>query len=153
MMSLVLLSLLASCNEDESVDVETQTLPRVWWQSVAPDVVVGPREFYAGRCSITMVDTATGASELIFEISQNPFKSCRNQQDALTYDGEYIVLDVCEISFGAGGCGRGRYRSMDYENWEEDIGITWINGEEYEAWRKLGSQSSTADSVKKVIRD
>lgn len=150
---LILLSLLASCHQGEVVDAKAPPSPEAWWRMVEPDIIIGTHEFYAGKCSITRVSSATGMSELIFEIPQNPFKTCRNRDSALTYDGEYIILDVCEMTIGAGGCGGGRYRSKDYENWEEDIGITWIKGEAYEAWRKLGSTSSTADSVKKIIRD
>lgn len=151
--SLFLLSLLASCNQVEVPDAKTSSSPEAWWHAVAPDIVIGPNEFYAGTCSITKVSTKTGASDLIFKVPKSPLTTCRNRDPALIYDDEYIILDVCEMTFGAGSCGGGRYRSKDYENWEEDIGITWIKGEAYEAWRKLGSTSSTADSVKKIIRD
>ena len=55
--------------------IDSVTSFAVWWETIVPDVVIGPREFYAG------------------------------------------------------GCGTGRYRNQQYENWEEDIDVTWIKGE------------------------
>lgn len=77
---------------------------------------------------------------------------CKARDQALTHDGKYIIFNVCEIAYGAGGCGGGRYRSKDNKNWEEYIGVTWLKGEQYEAWRKVGSTSSKADSIKKVVQ-
>ena len=95
-------------------------------------------------------------AEVIFKVPSRFLTRRTNSgrgQKPLDYDGEYIILRVCEFTVGAGGCGGESYRSADFENWEEHIGVTWINGEEYEAWRKVGSTSSKADSVKKVVRE
>ena len=142
-------TLILGCGE-----VETEPLPLPWWASVAPDIIIGNDEFYAGTCSITRV-THNGdvkTERVIFEVPYGFSATCHNN-GALQYDGEYIILNVCEMSFGAGGCSGGRYRSADFELWEEYIGVTWINSEEYEAWRKVGSTSSKADSVKKVVKE
>ncbi len=56
-------------------------------------------------------------------------------------------------TFGAGSWTGERFRSADFKSWEEYIGVTWVNSEEYEAWRKVGSTSSKADSRKKVVRE
>ncbi len=146
-------SLSTGCGEP---NVETVTSPSIipWWQSLEPDVKIGQDDFYAGTCSITQVSHAAGieTARVIFEIPSRMLKTCENR-GPLQFDGEYIILSVCEMSFGAGGCAGGRYRSADFELWEEYIGVTWINSEEHEAWRKVGSTSSKADSVKKVVRD
>lgn len=66
------------------------------------------------------------------------------------FGGDYWLLPTISL---VTCCGGGRYRSADFELWEEYIGVTWINSEEYEAWRKVGSTSSKADSVKKVVKE
>ena len=63
------------------------------------------------------------------------------------------MLYVDRQTAGAGSKTGERYRSENFTDWEEYIGITWVDGEEYEAWRKLGSTSSKADSRKKVVRE
>lgn len=136
------------------VEKKKEPIQIPWWKPLKPDVVIGQHEFYAGTCSITQV-TNTGnikTEKIIFEAPYSSFATCSNR-GPLQYDGEYIILDVCIMSFGAGGCGGGRYRSADFEQWEEHIGVTWINSEEYEAWRKVGSTSSKADSVKRVVKE
>lgn len=128
-------------------------LQMAWWEPLKPDVIIDNDEFYAGSCSITRVINNGGikTARVIFIVPDDYFTSCSDI--GLRYDGKYIILNVCEIRFGAGGCSGGRYRSADFVLWEEYIGVTWINSEEYEAWRKVGSTSSKADSVKKVIRE
>lgn len=153
-------ALLTGCEfyKSGSVESEKEVAPIAWWESLEPDVTINGDEFYAGTCSITRV-TGSGdekTAEVIFKVPSRLFTQCTNSgrgKKVLDYDGEYIILRVCEIAYGAGGCGGDSYRSADFENWEEHIGVTWINGEEYEAWRKVGSKSSKADSVKKVVRE
>lgn len=134
--------------------VERKPVQIPWWEPLKPDITIGNDEFYTGSCSITRVtnhgDVKT--ERVIFEVPYSFLATCHNR-DSLQYDGEYIILNVCEMTIGAGGCGRQRYRSADFKLWEEYIGVTWINSEEYEAWRKVGSTSSKADSVKKVVRE
>lgn len=153
-------ALLTGCDllERRSVEVEKQTAPAPWWEPLEPDVIIDGDEFYAGTCSITQVTDVDGVKtgEEIFKVPSRFLADCVNSgrgKEVLGYDGEYIILRVCQTTFGAGGCGGDSYRSADFENWEEHIGVTWINGEEYEAWRKVGSKSSKADSVKKVVRE
>lgn len=136
------------------VEVENEPVPTPWWADLEPDIILGNDEFYAGSCSITRVTNNSGVKtvNVIFEVPYSFLTTCTNI-GSLQYDGEYIILNVCKITFGAGGCGGGRYRSADFELWEEYIGVTWINSEEYEAWRKVGSTSSKADSVKKVVKE
>ena len=146
---LVFFTMLMGCNEAEKAPS-----PASWWEPLKPDVVIGNAEFYARNCSITQVVNNEGVktASVIFKVPYSLLATCENK-GPLQYDGEHIILSVCEMTFGAGGCGGGRYRSSDLENWEEYIGVTWINSEEYEAWRKVGSTASKADSVKKVVKD
>ena len=127
-------------------------MPVPWWESSKPDVVIGNDEFYTRHCAITQVTNKGGikTASVIFKVPYSLLATCENK-GPLQYDGEYIIFSVCEMTFGAGGCG-GRYRSSDFKLWEEYFGVTWINSEEYEAWRKVGSTSSKADSVKKVVK-
>jgi hypothetical protein len=138
-----------SCSEEEKV-----AAPVPWWEPLKPDVVIGNDEFYSRKCSITRVSNSEGSktANVIFKVPYSLLATCENK-GPLQYDGEFIILSVCEMSFGAGGCGGGRYRSSDFKLWEEYIGVTWINREEYEAWRKVGSNSPNADSVKRVVRE
>lgn len=147
-------TLLLGCGENSGGSVEVEPIQKTWWEPLKPDVIIGNDEFYAGICSVTQVTNSDGVKEgrVIFEVPYRLLATCNNR-GPLQYDGEYIILDVCQMSFGAGGCGGGRYRSADFELWEEYIGVTWINSEEYEAWRKVGSTSSKADSVKKVVKE
>ena len=128
-------------------------MPVPWWESSKPDVVIGNDEFYTRHCAITQVTNKDGikTASVIFKVPYSLLATCENK-GPLQYDGEYIIFSVCEMTFGAGGCGGGRYRSSDFKLWEEHFGVTWINSEEYEAWRKVGSTSSKADSVKKVVK-
>ncbi|OHY82775.1 hypothetical protein [Marinobacter sp. AC-23] len=153
-------ALLTGCDlfKSRTTEIEKEAEPIPWWEPLEPDVIIDGDEFYAGTCSITQV-TRSGnekTAKVIFKVPSRLFTRCTNSgrgEKPLDYDGEYIILRVCEFAIGAGGCGGESYRSADFENWEEHIGVTWINSEEYEAWRKVGSKSSKADSVKKVIRD
>jgi hypothetical protein len=125
-----------------------------------PDLIIDGNEFYAGKCSVSRVvnDDGVKKEQLIFEVPHRVFASCVNSRSGdngspLQYDGTYIILSVCQTTFCAGSCPGERYRNADFENREEHIGVTRINSEEYEAWRKVGSDSSKADSVKKVVRE
>lgn len=149
--------LFSGCNHEEPDNQQKAAAASPWWGPLEADVVIGTDEFYAGRCSITRVKHQNGvqSASVIFEVPYRLMAVCENSQidnKPLKYDGEYISLSVCQTVFGAGGCPKDMYRSADFENWEEYIGVTWIEGEEYEAWRKLGSTSTKADSVKKVVR-
>lgn len=130
-----------------------KTTEQQWWQKIKPNVQIGDFEYYAGDCAILQVNTTEGAAsaKTIFKVSTYGFSFCKNRATPLIYDGEFLIFSVCETDFGAGSCGGGRYRSADMTNWQEDIGITWIKGEQYEAWRNLGSTSSKADAVKKIV--
>ncbi|MEI8611762.1 hypothetical protein P4S70_24000 [Enterovibrio sp. Hal110] len=147
--------LLSGCEKHEADTPKEVSKPIPWWQPLEPGVVIGGYAFYAGKCAIVRVERidSTSPETTTFRVPSRPLASCENwkgEGEPLKHDGEYIILSVCQMSFGAGGCAVERYRSADFEHWEEHIGVTWINGEEYEAWRKLGSTSSKADSVKKV---
>ena len=146
---LTFFTMLLGCTEAEKAST-----PVSWWEPLKPDVVIGNDEFYGRNCAITQVSNKDGAktASVIFKVPYSLIATCNNK-GPLQYDGEYIILSVCEMTFGAGGCGGGRYRSADFENWEEYFGVTWIKSEEYEAWRKVGSTSSKADSVKKVVKE
>ncbi|PMN94298.1 hypothetical protein [Enterovibrio norvegicus] len=152
---LFLLAVLAGCGKHEADTPKEASKPIPWWQNLEPDVVIGTDAFYAGKCAIVRVEDidSTSPETTTFRVPSRPLASCENwtgEGEPLKHDGEYIILSVCQMSFGAGGCAVERYRSADFAHWEEHIGVTWINGEEYEAWRTLGSTSSKADSVKKV---
>ncbi|PML77270.1 hypothetical protein [Enterovibrio norvegicus] len=153
--SLFLLAVLAGCGKHEADPPKEVSNLTPWWQPLEPDVVIGGYAFYAGKCAIVRVEDidSTSPETTTFRVPSRPLASCENwkgEGEPLKHDGEFIILSVCHMSFGAGGCAVERYRSADFAHWEEHIGVTWINGEEYEAWRTLGSTSSKADSVKKV---
>ena len=76
---------------------------------------------------------------------------CTDKQSQLNFDGTYLTVKICRTTFGAGGCGVEKYRTKDFENWQEYIGITWLDSEQYEAWRQLGSNSSKADEITKIV--
>jgi len=117
---------------------------------------VGDLQYFSKGCSVFTIKQVAGKESLvnIFSVPKQFMGTCKNLEDGFSYDGEYIVLKVCQMAFGAGGCGGGRYRyrisnGNSGDHWEEYIGVTWRNGEEYEAWRRVGSTSSRADSIKK----
>lgn len=143
---------IAGCEQGD-VEVAAQEVePAPWWSSLPADVMVGDTAFYARSCSITQVETfnAVATAKVVFSVPNGLLSSCDNSDNPLTYDGKYLILEVCQVPFAAGGCAGGRYRSADLEHWEEYIGVTWIKREQYEAWRKLGSTSSKADFFKKL---
>ncbi|MEH6395216.1 hypothetical protein [Pseudoalteromonas sp.] len=129
-----------------------------WWASLEPDVVIENDEFYLKSCdSVTRVINNNGnkTARVILQIPFRLLTSCPNQLEnnsTLQFDGTYLTLTLCRTAIGAGGCAEERYRTRDFEHWQEYIGITWLNGEEYQAWRVLGSKSSKADEISKVIK-
>lgn len=128
-----------------------------WWESVQPILIDGD-SFYGRSCSVTQVstnDAGIKSGSVIFTVPSRLLTSCAKSKldkNYLEYDGQHIVLHVDRQTFGAGSRTGEKYRSSDFKSWEEYIGITWVDNEEYEAWRKLGSTSSKADSRKKVMR-
>lgn len=129
-----------------------------WWQQVQPIVIKGD-EFYGKSCSVSRVSDDSGieSETVIFKVPSRLLTYCaqsKPDKNYLEYDGEYIILNVDRQTAGAGSWTGERYRSADFESWQEYIGVTWVEGEEYEAWRALGSaSSSSADFRKKVARD
>ena len=152
-------SQITSCGGDKvtSKKAESSLLPNPWWQSVKPIVIDGG-EFYGRSCSVTRVshDAGIESGEIIFKVPSRLLTYCAKSapnKNYLEYDGVYIILHVDRQTAGAGSWTGERYRSRNFKSWEEYIGVTWVKGEEYEAWRKLGSTSSKADSRKKVVRE
>lgn len=90
---------------------------------------------------------------MILHVPNSLFSHCENVKNSsqLQYDGTYITLSICRTVISAGGCSTEHFRSADFTNWEEYIGITWLNNDEYTAWRTLDSTSSKADSITKVV--
>lgn len=129
-----------------------------WWASLEPDVVIDNDKFYLNGCdSVTRVINNKGdnAAHVILQIPFRLLTPCPNQSEnnsTLQFDGTYLTLALCRTTVGAGGCAKERYRTRDFEHWQEYIGTTWLNGEEYQAWRGLGSKSSKADEISKVIK-
>lgn len=154
-----LFSLLVGCSDDEKTDgpAEGAALEPSWWEQVQP-VTLGDEAFYGKPCSVTRVrdDLGIRSEELIFKVPSRLLTYCAKAQpdkNYLEYDGEYIILHVDRQTAGAGSWTGERFRSADFESWEEYIGVTWVKGEEHEAWRAVGSTSSVADSRKKVVRE
>ncbi|WP_028023340.1 hypothetical protein [Enterovibrio calviensis] len=148
-------SLLSGCENPEDKTRHEVQEPQPWWEAMEPNIVIDSDEFYAGKCSIVQVNITDGVvvDTVVFRAPSRPLATCKNWEgegEPLQHDVKFIILSVCQMAFGAGGCAVERYRSADLQHWEEHIGVTWIDGEEYEAWRTLGSTSSKADSVKKV---
>ncbi len=143
---------IAGCEQGDVEVAAEEVESAPWWSSLPADVIIGDAAFYARSCSITQVETlnAVATAKVVFSVPNGLLSSCDNSENPLTYDGKYLILNVCQVPFAAGGCAGGRYRSADLEHWEEYIGVTWIKREQYEAWRKLGSTSSKADFVKKL---
>tara|TARA_R110001606_G_scaffold395213_1_gene567084 strand:- start:85464 stop:85967 length:504 start_codon:yes stop_codon:yes gene_type:complete len=150
---------LLACNENEIAadEKEKESLSIPWWGSV-PAIVIGDKEFYGGTCSVTQVisnDDGIKSGSIIFSVPAKLFTYCSKNEpnkNYLEYDGEYIILHVDRQTAGAGSWTGERYRSADFKSWEEYIGVTWVDSEEYEAWRRLGSTSSKADSIKKIVK-
>ncbi|MBO1254835.1 hypothetical protein J3L16_03920 [Alteromonas sp. 5E99-2] len=132
--------------------VATQVEPyRPWWETLEPDAVVGEKNYYSRSCSLVELDTQSEhpLPETIFKPPIRLIASCRGSDLIINKNG-YLIFSVCRVDFGGGGCGKERYRSSDMVHWQEDIGTTWIKGEQYTAWRELGSTSSKADAVSRV---
>lgn len=148
-----------ACSDNKIVanENEKSPLPIPWWMSVEPIIIDG-EEFYGRSCSVTRVSYVAGikSGSVIFTVPSRAFTFCAKNEPGknhLEYDGEHIVLHVDRQTFGAGSWTGERYRSADFTSWEEYIGVTWVNGEEYEAWRMVGSTSSKSDSRKRVVRE
>lgn len=150
---------LTGCSENNGVRNKTEKVsaPIPWWESVDPITIDGDK-YYGKSCSVTRISDRVGSKyeQIIFEAPSRAFTYCAQSvpgKNYLGYDGEYIILHVDRQTLGAGAWTGERYRSADFKSWEEYIGVTWVNGEEHEAWRKVGSTSSNADSTKRVLRD
>ena len=141
----------------DSKVVANKIFPSPWWVSIKPIIINGD-EFYGRPCSVTRIyhDAGVNSAKKIFDVPSRIFTYCTKRKPGknyLEYDGVYIILHVDRQTAGAGSRTGERYRSADFRSWEEYIGVTWVNGEEYEAWRRLGSTSSKADSRKKVVQE
>lgn len=150
---------LLACSGDKASfgAADIKPAPTAWWLLLQPVVIDGD-EYYGKPCSVTRVRGAAGANsaEEIFEVPNRLMTYCaapKPGKNYLEYDGEFVVLHVDRQTLGAGSWTGERYRSADLEIWEQYIGVSWVDGEEYEAWRKLGSTSSKADSRTKVVRE
>jgi hypothetical protein len=152
--SFILLAIFATaCSENKPENLALGQQP--WWKPLTPDLILGSEAFYAKRCAITQVSIIEGieTEKIIFTVPARLFATCKNADlgaGVLEYDGKFLIFAVCQMSFGAGGCPGERYRSADFTHWQKEIGVTWIKGEQYEAWIVLGSSSSKADIVKKI---
>ena len=120
-----MVSLVAACGEKPKLSNFTQ--------NKLPDLTIGAHRFYLNT------------------FPTRPLSVCTDKQSQLNFDGTYLTVKICRTAFGAGGCGVEKYRTKDFENWQEYIGITWHENEQYEAWRQLGSNSSKADDITKVV--
>jgi len=145
--------LVACFNGDSSEEAEEAINP--WWTIVTP-VTIGNDRYYGKPCSVTRV--RDNIATIIFEAPSKLLTPCSSgiaYRNYLKYNGKHITLHVDRQTFGAGAKTHERFRASvgnlsKQSVWEEYIGITWVNGEEYEAWRKVGSTSRTADSRTKV---
>ena len=141
---------LTACGLNNDGDRADSVIETPWWKLVSPDLVIKDNKFYVRNCSFYKMKKGVNDQdpELVFSPPYRLATSCSGSE--LNHDGEFYIISMCRITFGAGGCGSEQYRSSDLENWQEYIGITWRNSEEYEAWRVLGSTSNKADAIKKV---
>ena len=152
------ISQIVGCSKSDNTTPNKEDGPIPWWGSVKPIIMDGD-EFFGGPCSVTRVssdDAGIKLGKVIFNAPSKLLTTCAQRQpnrNYLTSDGDYIVLHVDRQTFGAGSWTAERYRSKDFMSWEQYIGVTWINSEEYEAWRDLDSKSSKADSRTKVVRE
>ncbi len=138
--------LMASCGDKPQLSNFTQ--------NKQPDLTIDATQFYLNSChSLTGVFNHNGSikTKVILTFPTRPLSVCNNKQSQLNFDGTYLTVKICRTAFGAGGCGVEKYRTKDFENWQEYIGITWHENEQYEAWRQLGSNSSKADEITKVV--
>ena len=149
---------ITSCGAFKKDDVDASDASastQLWWQTKKPDLIINEYQYFLSTCAITQVNKKGDpkTEKVIFKAPYRLLASCHNDfrnGESLRYDGEYMMLDVCQSTFAAGSCNFEQYRSADFENWQEYIGVTWRKGEQYEAWRKLGSTSAKADYVKKI---
>ena len=145
---------LIACSESTLLD-DKPDLPAPWWQDVPPIIIDGD-QFYGAPCTVTRVsnnDAGSPSAVIIFTVPSQLMTTCAQREpkrNYLEYDGEFIILHVDRQTFGAGSWTAERFRSADFTHWQQYIGVTWVNGEEYEAWRNVGSKSAKADSIKKV---
>ncbi|KPW04715.1 hypothetical protein [Pseudoalteromonas sp. P1-8] len=138
--------LIASCGDKPKLSNFTK--------NKQPDLTIGVTQFYLNSChSLTSVFNHNGTikTKVILTLPTRPLSVCNNKQSQLNFDGTHLTVKICRTAFGAGGCGVEKYRTTDFENWQEYIGITWHGNEQYEAWRQLGSNSSKADDITKVV--
>ncbi|WP_065979331.1 hypothetical protein [Pseudoalteromonas lipolytica] len=148
-MSLIVLSACGDAKQSDTVRVS----PEQRNKHSPSDLVVGSNTFYFNSChSVTGVFNDKGeiTSRIILKIPPRFLSTCSSSTEnprQLEFDGTYLIVKLCRVAFGAGGCGVEKYRSKNFEHWQEYIGITWRNGEQYEAWRQLGSSSAKADEI------
>lgn len=149
-------TLAMSCSGNK--EAKKKSPSEAWWSAIQP-IVIGDAEFYGRSCDVIRVtrdEAGLESAQRLFEAPSRLLTYCAKSDPAtnyLEYDGEYIILQVQRQTAGAGSSTGERYRSADFKAWEEYIGVTWVDGEEYEAWRKVGSTSSKANSIKKVVKD
>jgi len=154
---IIITILLIACGKEEP-DKKTNTSQAIPWIETVDPIVIDGEEFYGTPCSVIRISNSEGVKkrEVIFKAPPDALAKCPKGKrgfNYLDYDDTFITLNVYRQRFGAGSTTGERYRSKDFETWEEYIGITWVDSEEYEAWRKVGSTSATADSRTKVIHD
>lgn len=148
---------LVGCNHVTVKEQKEEMLIIPWWESVKP-IVIGHSEFYGSTCSVTQVIrnvVGIKSENIIFKVPPRLFTHCAEGEPGRNYlehDGEYIILNVYRQTIGAGSWTGERYRSTNFKIWEEYIGVTWVEGEEYEAWRRVGSTSSKAITRTKVVK-
>jgi hypothetical protein len=136
---------LMACSESDFV-AEEALLSASWWE-VVPPILIGGDAFYGELCSVTRVsshDADVKSAMVIFTVPSQFLATCAQREpekNYLDYDGEFIILNVDRQTFGAGSSTGERYRSADFTSWQQYIGVTWVNGEEYEAWRNVGPKS------------
>ncbi|MAD05734.1 MULTISPECIES: hypothetical protein [unclassified Pseudoalteromonas] len=138
--------MITACGDKSQVSITSK--------SKQPDFTIDTTQFYLNSChSLTGVFNHNGTieSKVILTFPYRPLSVCTDKQSQLNFDGTYLTVKICRTSFGAGGCGVEKFRTKDFENWQEYIGITWHDNEQYEAWRRLGSNSTKADEITKVV--
>jgi hypothetical protein len=146
-----------ACNKFTANEKIEESPEAIWWHTVEP-IVIGSSEFYGSTCSVlevTKLNDGTISQRTIFSAPSKFLTYCAKNKPGrnyLEYDGEYIILNVNRQTAGSGSWTAERYRSANFSAWQEYIGVTWREGEQYEAWRNVGSTSSKADSRKKVVR-
>lgn len=96
-----------------------------WWASLEPDVVIDNDKFYLNGCdSVTRVINNNGdnTAHVILQIPFRLLTPCPQQQEnnsSLQFDGTYLTLTICRTTISAGGCSEERYRTRDFENWQD----------------------------------